>query len=149
MGEVLSKVGTVIGLQSGPLIDQFFLSFDQLGTQTHVTVEATPVRRRRTALGPGVADIGVRTFAQINSSLSALTGVPTTERGGGTTYQAVQQQLPADPTLESFSSANQVGIAQLAIQYCNVAVTPGLQARVPGRDFQRRARSRRRPASVQ
>jgi hypothetical protein len=34
----------------------------------------------------------------------------------------VQQQLPPTPTLEGFSSANQVGIAQLAIQYCNVMV---------------------------
>ena len=36
------------------------------------------------------------------------------------TYTTVQQQLPSDPTIESFSSANQVGVAQLAIQYCNV-----------------------------
>src|SRR6202166_1571515 len=41
-GEVLSTVGTVIGLQSGPLTDQFFLTFDQLGSQTHVVVEPTP-----------------------------------------------------------------------------------------------------------
>ncbi len=52
------------------------------------------------------------------------------------TYMAVQQQLPADPTLESFSSANQVGIAQLAIQYCNAAVNTSSRSRatVPGSD---------------
>jgi hypothetical protein len=45
----------------------------------------------------------------------------------------VQQQLPADPTLEGFSSSNQVGIAQLAIQYCNAVVnTPSLQPAVFG-----------------
>ena len=44
------------------------------------------------------------------------------------TYQAVQQQLPTDPTLEGFSSSNQIGVAQLAIQYCNEAAnTPALQ----------------------
>src|SRR3984885_1036347 len=32
-GQVLSNIGTVIGLQSGPLTDQFFLTFDQLGSQ--------------------------------------------------------------------------------------------------------------------
>jgi hypothetical protein len=135
-GEVLSKVGTVIALQSGPLVDQFFLSFDQLGTKTHVTVEATPVPTTATDLAP-VSGIGVRTFAQINSSLSLLTGVPTTTPAVLSTYQAVQQQLPADPTLESFSSANQVGIAQLAVQYCNVAITtPALQAKLfPGVTF--------------
>jgi hypothetical protein len=135
-GEVLSKVGTVIALQGGPLVDQFFLSFDQLGTKTHVTVEATPVPTTPTDLAP-VSGIGVRTFAQINSSLSLLTGVPTTELDVAQTYAAVQQQLPADPTLESFSSANQVGIAQLAVQYCNVAITtPALQAKLfPGVTF--------------
>ncbi len=134
MGEVLSKVGTVIALQSGPLLDQFFLSFDQLGTQTHVTVEATPVPTTPTDLAP-VAAIGVRTFAQINSSLSLLTGVPTTQTAVLATYQAVQQQLPPVPTLESFSSANQVGIAQLAVQYCNVAVTTSPQTLFPGVNF--------------
>jgi hypothetical protein len=134
MGEVLSKVGTVIALQSGPLVDQFFLSFDQLGTHTHVTVEASPVPTTPTDLAP-VAGIGVRTFAQINSSLSALTGVPTNQPAVLGTYQAVQQQLPANPTLESFSSANQVGIAQLAVQYCNVAITTQPQTLFPGVTF--------------
>ena len=36
-GELLSSIGTVIAIQSGPLTDQFFLSFDQLGSKTHVT----------------------------------------------------------------------------------------------------------------
>jgi Concanavalin A-like lectin/glucanases superfamily len=133
-GEVLSKVGTVVALQSGPLLDQFFLSFDQLGTQMHVTVEATPVPSTPTDLAP-VAAIGVRTFAQINSSLSLLTGVPSTQPAVLATYQAVQQQLPPVPTLESFSSANQVGIAQLAVQYCNVAVTTSPQTLFPGVTF--------------
>ena len=133
-GEVLSKVGTVIALQSGPLLDQFFLSFDQLGTQMHVTVEATPVPSTPTDLAP-VAAIGVRTFAEINSSLSLLTGVPSTQPAVLATYQAVQQQLPPVPTLESFSSANQVGIAQLAVQYCNVAVTTSPQTLFPGVNF--------------
>jgi hypothetical protein len=133
-GEVLSKVGTVIALQSGPLVDQFFLSFDQLGTKTHVTVEAAPVPGAPIDLAP-VAAIGVRTFAQINSSLSALTGVPTTNPAVQATYQAVQQQLPPVPTLESFSAANQVGIAQLAVQYCNVSVATQPQTLFPGVTF--------------
>jgi hypothetical protein len=131
-GEVLSNIGTVVGLQNGPLSDQFFLTFDQLGSQTHVVVEPTPTAPPP-APGPVAADIGVRTFAQVNSTLSTLTGVPTTNAAVGATYAAVQQQLPANPTLEGFSSANQVGIAQLAIQYCNVAVnTPALQSQLFG-----------------
>ncbi len=120
-GEVLSNIGTVIGLENGPLTDQFFLTFDQLGSHTNVVVEQTPTAPPP-ALGPVAADVGLRTFAQVNATLSALTVVPTTQSAVNATYLAVQQQLPSAPTLESFSSANQVGIAQLAIQYCNVMV---------------------------
>jgi hypothetical protein len=135
-GQVLSNIGTVIGLENGPLADQFFLQFDQLGSQTNVIVEPTPVAPPF-PLGPVVADVGVRTFAQVNSTLSALTGVPKTNAAVSATYLAVQQQLPPTPTLESFSSANQVGIAQLAIQYCNVLVNTPAYASVvfPGVTF--------------
>jgi Concanavalin A-like lectin/glucanases superfamily len=127
-GEVLSSVGTVIGLQNGPLTDEFFLSFDQLGTKSYTTAEQTFTASVPAPLAP-VASIGVRTFAQINASLSALTGVPMNQAAVAATYQLVIQQLPATSTLESFSSANQVGIAQLAVQYCNVAInTPAYAA---------------------
>ncbi|MGO9513359.1 MAG: LamG domain-containing protein [Steroidobacteraceae bacterium] len=135
-GEVLSNIGTVIGLENGPLTDQFFLQFNQLGTATNVIVEPTPAPQPM-PLGPVMADVGVRTFAQVNSTFSALTGVPTTNAAVVATYQSVQQQLPAVNTLEAYSSANQVGIAQLAVQYCNVMMTtPSLQAQVfPGVTF--------------
>jgi hypothetical protein len=135
-GEALSNIGTVIALQNGPLTDEFFLTFDQLGTQSNVVVEPTPIAPPPTPLPP-VADVGVRTFASINSTLSVMTGVPSTQPAVSQTYQSVQQQLPAVPTLEGFSAANQVGIAQLAIQYCNTMVnTPSLQAQVfPGVNF--------------
>ncbi len=51
-GEVLSNIGTVIGLENGPLTDQFFLQFDQLGTATNVIVEPTPTAAADPA-GPG------------------------------------------------------------------------------------------------
>jgi concanavalin A-like lectin/glucanase superfamily protein len=121
-GQVLSNIGTVIGLESGPLTDQFFLQFDTLGGQSYPITESTPVTPPM-PLGPVVADVGVRTFAQVNSTLAALTGVPTTNLVVSATYQSVQQQLPSVPTLEGFSAANQVGTAQLAIQYCNAMVS--------------------------
>ncbi len=136
-GQVLSNIGTVIGLENGPLTDQFFLQFDQLGTATNVIVEAAPTPTP-TPLGPVLADVGVRTFAQVNSTLSRLTGVATTNAVVNTTYQSVQQQLPPIPTLEAFSSANQVGVAQLAIQYCSTMMnSPALQSKMfgPGVSF--------------
>jgi hypothetical protein len=142
-GEVLSTVGTVIGLESGPLTDQFFLQFDLLGTAKDVIVEASPCPAGQTTctqalnLGPTMADVGVRSFAQVNSTFSQLTGVPTSNSSVVTTYQSVQQQLPSVNTLEAYSSADQVGVAQLAVQYCNqVMGSSTLQAQVfPGVTF--------------
>ncbi len=136
-GELLSNVGTVIAIQSGPLSDQFFLTFDVLGSAQHVTVEGPPAPQPAPPVLAAVSDIGVRTFAQINATMSALTGVPTSNTAVAATYQSVQQQLPSTSTLESFLAANQVGIAQLAIQYCSVMLnTPSLQAKVfPGVSF--------------
>ncbi len=107
-----------------------------MGSATHVTVPAAVVAQPILP-GPVAADIGVRTFAEINSTLSVLTGVPTTDTAVAATYQSVQQQLPATSTLESFSAANQVGVAQLAIQYCNEAVnSPSYSAALfPGVTF--------------
>ena len=136
-GEVLSNVGTVIPLQNGPLTDQFFLTFDVLGSAQHVVVEPAPATPPPPAPLAPVADIGVRTFAQVNATLSQLTGVPTSNAAVNATYLAVQQQLPSTSTLESFLASNQVGIAQLAIQYCTTLInTPSLAARVfPGVSF--------------
>src|SRR5258707_969344 len=58
-GEVLSSIGTVIGLQGGPLSDQFFLTFDVLGCHSNVVVEASPTIPAP-APGPGAADIRVK-----------------------------------------------------------------------------------------
>ena len=123
-GEVLSTVGTVIGLESGPASDQFFLQFDLLGTQTDAIVEASPCPAsgpcvQALVLQPQASDVGVRTFAQVNSTFAQLTGVPTNNSAVVSTYQSVQQQLPPINTIEAYSSANQVGVAQLAVQYCN------------------------------
>jgi len=135
-GQLLSNVGTVIGLESGPLTDMFFLQFDTLGGQSYPIVEPVPSTPPM-PLGPVVADVGVRSFSQVNSTLSQLTGVPITNSSVNATYQSVQQQLPSVPTLEAFSAANQVGTAQLAIQYCSTMVnTPSLAAQMfPGVTF--------------
>jgi len=120
-GQLLSQIGTVIGSAQGPKFDTFFLSFDQLGTRTHVVTEPVPVMPTPVD-GPVVSDIGVRTFDRINQSLSAITTIPASNANVSQTYQTVQQQLPVSPTLEGFLSAHQVGIAQLAIQYCSELV---------------------------
>jgi hypothetical protein len=117
----LSEVGTIIGLQKGPAADQFFLSFDLIGTQTHVRTEPTPVTQDPADLA-AQPDIGVRTFEQFNQSMARITGIPTTNAGVRATYLQVKQQLPTVPSIDAFLASHQTGIAQLAIKYCAAMV---------------------------
>jgi Concanavalin A-like lectin/glucanases superfamily len=120
-GQLLSEVGTVIGLQKGPAADQFFLSFENINGHTDVRTEAQIVVPTAADL-PAQSDIGMRTFEQLNQSMSRITGVPTTNSGVRSTYLQVQQQLPPVPSIEAFLASHQTGIAQLAIKYCSVMV---------------------------
>ena len=120
-GQLLSDVGTIIGLQKGPVSDQFFLTFDRIGTRTFARTPVTGVTQQPADLAPQ-ADIGIRTFEQLNQSMSKITGVPTTNTAVRTTYLQVQQQLPPVPSIDAFLASHQTGIAQLAIKYCSEMV---------------------------
>jgi hypothetical protein len=120
-GQLLSPTGTVIALQKGPVADKFFLSFDRIAGQTHVRTPSVGVPSPAVDLAPE-SDIGVRTFEQLNQSMSLITGVPTTNAGVRSTYLQVQQQLPPVPNMQAFLASHQTGVAQLAIKYCSVMV---------------------------
>ena len=127
-GQLLSEVGTIIGLQKGPVSDQFFLTFDRIGTNTYARTPVTGVTQEPGDL-PAQPDIGIRTFEQLNQSMSKITGVPTTNAGVRSTYLQVQQQLPPVPSIQAFLASHQTGIAQLAIKYCSVMVdTPATRS---------------------
>jgi Concanavalin A-like lectin/glucanases superfamily len=120
-GQLLSDVGTIIGLQKGAVSDQFFLTFDRIGTRTFARTPVTGVTQQPADLAPQ-SDIGMRTFEQLNQSMSKITGVPTTNTAVRATYLQVQQQLPPVPSIEAFLASHQTGIAQLAIKYCSEMV---------------------------
>ncbi len=134
-GQRLSDIGTVIGLQKGPATDQFFLTFDRIGNNTYARTPlagATPIPVDL----PAQPDIGVRTFEQLNQSMSRITGVPTTNNGVRQTYLQVQQQLPPVPSIEAFLASHQTGVAQLAIKYCSEMVNnEGYRTSFFGEDF--------------
>ena len=120
-GQLLSSVGAVIALQKGPASDQFFLSFAQIGSNTHAYTDPVVVASAA-ALGPTLPDLGVRTFERLNQTMAKLTGVPITTATVQTVYGSVQQALPPVPDLSAFSAANQTAVAQLAIAYCSALV---------------------------
>ena len=122
VGQRLSDVGTVIALEKGPDSDLFFLSFDQIGSLTHVRTEPVPPVPATPADKPESSQVGVRTFAEINASFAAITGISMNDVNVKATYALVEQQLPTVPTIEGFVASHQVGVAQMAIEYCNALV---------------------------
>jgi cytochrome c553 len=121
-GQLLSSVGTVFAMQLGPSQDLFFLDFDQIGTQTHVRTVATPVAAAPATLPPA-SDIGLHVYDELNASMASITGVSAGLSAVNTTYQTVQQQLPTVPNIQGFLPSQEIGISQLAIQYCNALVS--------------------------
>ena len=120
-GETLSRLGTLLPVEQGQENDEFFLTFERLGSHTHVHTEPTPLPLPANEYGEQPA-VGLRDFAEINAAMSQLTGVPPTHGDIPETYQRLRTQLPSEENIEAFMTAHQVGIAQLAIEYCNALV---------------------------
>jgi len=120
--QTLADIGTIILLELGPDDDEFFLSFERIGNYENVVVEAAPPAPVSPVDDTPVADIGLKTFDEINITMSALTGIDKTETAIDNTYRTIRQQLPSVETIDGFLSAHQMAVTQLAIQYCNALV---------------------------
>ena len=64
----------------------------------------------------------MRTFDELNASMSTLTGVPITNTGVAATFASVKQAMPSVENIEAFLASHQTGVAQLAIAYCSAMV---------------------------
>ena len=137
LGQPLSTVGTVIGLEKGPESDEFFLTFDVLGSHTNVRLDPIPLAPAPPPDVQRPADIGLRVFDEINATMAELTGVSPQTPAVKATYDTVKQSLPTVESIDTFVSAHPVAIAQLSIQYCNALVDDATAraAYFPGFDF--------------
>jgi mono/diheme cytochrome c family protein len=127
-GQKITDQGALIALEKGPTDDLFFLSFEHIGALSHVRPDPVVPPPAAPIDSAPESDVGLRTFDELNASLSNITGVPQTESRVRGTYDLVKQALPAIEKLGTFGPAQQTGLAQLAIQYCNVMVdTPALR----------------------
>ncbi|WP_416306166.1 LamG domain-containing protein [Neptunicella sp. SCSIO 80796] len=118
-GQSLSRQGTLVALEKGAQIDEFFLTFEQLADHSDVRVDAEPPAAAVPQDLAPQARVGIRHFAEINVSMSATTGVPITNPAIQSAYNELQQQLPSVTRLGSFVAANQMAVTQLAIKYCD------------------------------
>jgi hypothetical protein len=136
-GQQLSTMATTIPSEKGADNDQFFLTFEQLGSHSNVYVEAEVVPAAEPADGDPVSQVGLRTFDEINATMSSLTGVSPTLEAVQTTFTTIRQQLPSSADVNGFLSSHQVAVSQLAIEYCSALIddTTLRSSMFPGFDF--------------
>ena len=135
LGHRLSRLGTVIGIETGVETDEFFLTFDEIGSAASQRTADTQLRPVEPTEPEAFASVGLKTFEEIAATMSVLTDVPRTQPDVAATYTQLQQQLPTIERITSFLSAQQVGVAQLAMSYCNVMVEAEGAELFPGVDF--------------
>ncbi|RPI58942.1 MAG: LamG domain-containing protein, partial [Lysobacterales bacterium] len=118
-GQTLLNLGTVLPLEKGPDEDEFFLTFDTMGSNSF-NRPPPPVPPASTPQDlPPASLIGVRTFDEISASMAELTGVSQNEPGVRAAFDEVRQSMPAIPSIEAYVASNQAAIASLAIEYCH------------------------------
>ena len=137
LGQPLANVGTVIALEKGPDTDEFFLTFDVLGTRQNVRLDPVPLAPAPPADVQRPSDVGLRVFDELNATMAELTDISPQDAAVAATYATIKQALPTVETIDTFVSAHPVAVAQLSIQYCNALVeNPTARAQYfPGFDF--------------
>lgn len=136
-GQSLSSIGTTIPLEKGSDSDEFFLTFERLGSNNNVYTEPAIPLPAVPADNDPASQVGLRTFEEISASMSMLTGVPRTNSAVASTYATIKQQLPSSEIINGFLSSHQVAVSQLAIEYCSELVDDnGLRSSFfPGLNF--------------
>jgi hypothetical protein len=129
-GLSLSPVGTVVPLENGAENDVFFLSFEDVDGQRGRIQDGVVQAFAPTFTGGEAPDVAMRTFDEINATLSTLTGVPmgsdavspVTGKTVTETFAAVRRALPGVAEFNAFMSSHQMAATQLTAAYCDALV---------------------------
>ncbi len=138
--QVLSAIGTVIAVEKGSGSDEFFLTFEDFDGKQYSRTPAICGSANSPSncnivpvFGTPVPEVGLRTFEEVLHSMSVMTGVDpylpqfanvleTYYKEDAGVVTGIKQQLPADENINGFLAAHEMGIAQLAIAYCDALV---------------------------
>lgn len=147
-GQALASIGSIIPLDNGADQDVFFLTFDELQGATGLVDDGDVLGFEQVLTGQPSPDVAIRTFDEINATLSALTGVPVassaispvTGKTVAETYATIRRALPAIADFNAFMSSHQMAATQLAAAYCDalvqdVALREALFPQPPAFDF--------------
>ncbi len=122
---LLSPLAAVIPVSEGIETDQLHLEFEVIGALVGSTEPIAPPAPPAPAPDVDEPDFGVRSFSQVNDTMSELTGVSANQNAIRNLFQELQGQLPASNDLLSFSASAQIAIQRLAVGYCDVVVNDG------------------------
>ncbi len=121
-GQIISRQGTVVALDKSAQADEFFLTFEKIAGAENIFVEPpAPTPPVPVDLEPR-PDYGIRDFLEIHATMSKATGIDMANPGVSSTYNTVKQQMPTLTDIFTFVSAQQMGVTQLAIKYCDTLV---------------------------
>jgi hypothetical protein len=121
-GTVLSPLGALIPVELGQEADQFHLEFEALGNQFGQVEMIPPSSPPAPVPDAPEPELGVRSFSQINDTMSVLTGVNSAVGVVAANYTELRDSLPATADLLSFAAAQQIAIQRLATSYCGEIV---------------------------
>lgn len=137
----IANIGTVLSLENGPVEDLFFLAFGSINGLAGATTDPAAISVENPIAAAESPDFGLRTFEEINASMSDMTGIPTTNGNVESVYNDVKTQLPTNELAETFLAAHQIAVAQMAITYCSelvnqeVGMAPGSRRFFTNFDF--------------
>ena len=117
-GTEISPLGAVIPVVNGPDTDQFHLEFEVLGGNQGTAEIVAPAAPPAPLPDVEEPEFGVRSFSQINDTMSALTGISANDGDIVARYNELRGQLPATYDALSFSVNQQIAIQRLAVTYC-------------------------------
>jgi hypothetical protein len=118
----LSPQCAIVAKDGGAAVDRFSLEFDALGNFVSPAAPPPPPPPPPIPMPSLNPAEGIRSFDRLNETMAAVTGISPTAPGVSATFQEIEQQLPSGVDLRAFSSSQQVGIAKLALEYCDALV---------------------------
>ncbi|WP_159931134.1 LamG domain-containing protein [Oceanicoccus sp. KOV_DT_Chl] len=124
-GQLLSPIGTIIALESGPDQDVFFLAFDEIGSNTSVVSDGADNSGSfsYSLVGVESPDLAMKTFDEINKTYAEITGVSSSRsEPAGAAFYNLKLQLPSVADFKTFSSSHVMAATQLAAAYCDELV---------------------------
>lgn len=131
----LSRGCSVILKDQGPNLDVFTIEFEYLAGFTDPVPPPDPGSPPPPVFDPvGFPTEGFRNFERINESFAAVTGIDPARGDITSVYMDSQDALPNGPDLRQFSSATEVAISKLAIEYCEVLISDEI-AGTPNQKF--------------